>query len=187
MPLSNARRLTTLIAAAAFGLSMTIVPVLAAGGSTPSEPSTPKGGTSGKSTHKKKRDRHSEQEQQQEHQQFVDGYHAARALVLDGKYSEAITAFRTLDHDDNPDVANYVGYAYRKLGDYDLAKVWYDRALAADPNHLRTWQYYGMWHVEQGNVLKAKDFLEKVRLLCGNDACKEYADLDAAIKGRSSY
>jgi hypothetical protein len=28
-----------------------------------------------------------------------------------------------LGHDDNRDVADYVGYAYRKLGDYDLSKV----------------------------------------------------------------
>ena len=40
---------------------------------------------------------------------------------------------------------------------------------------MRTWQYYGMWHVEQGNMLKAQDHLEKIRALCGNEACKEFA------------
>jgi Tetratricopeptide repeat len=72
-------------------------------------------------------------------------------------------AFRNLGHDDNPDVANYVGYAYRRLGDYDVSKVWYDKALAADPNHVRTWKYYGLWYFEQGNKLKARDFLRKDR------------------------
>jgi hypothetical protein len=30
-----------------------------------------------------------------------------------------------------------------------------------------------MWQAEQGNVLKAKDDLEKVRLICGT-ACRAY-------------
>ena len=60
-----------------------------------------------------------------------------------------------------PDVANYLGYTARKLGDYELSKYWYERALATDPKHVRTWQYYGMWQVEQGNMLKAADFLRR--------------------------
>jgi len=135
-------------------------------------------------TRKKKND----QQSQQEYQEYIDGYKAARALVLDGKYEGAIQAFRALGHDDSAEVANYVGYAYRKLGDYELSKVWYDRALAADPEHVRTWEYYGLWHLEQGNKLKAHDFLEKVHALCGNTTCQEYVDLKAAIEdGRNSY
>jgi len=173
------------------GLSIT--PVFAHGAPTPAHPpsmtNTPDPGNShhsGKSSEKKKPkpDRRSERE----YQEFVRGYHWARALVLDGKYTEAIMAFRDLGHDDNPDVANYVGYAYRKLGDYDLSKVWYDKALAADPNHVRTWEYYGLWHLEQGNKLRAQDFLEKIGLLCGNLTCQEYVDLKAAIEeGRDNY
>ena len=173
------------------GLSIT--PVFARGAPTPAHPpsmsDTVDPGNShhsGKSSEKKKprQDRRSERE----YQEFVRGYRSARALVLNGKYNEAITAFRDLGHDDNPDVANYVGYAYRRLGDYDLSKIWYDKALAADPNHIRTWEYYGLWHLEQGNKLKAQDFLEKIGFLCGNLTCQEYVDLKAAIEeGRNSY
>jgi len=180
-----------LLIAAFCGLSMT--PVFARGAPTPAHPpsmsDTVDPGNSNhseKSSEKKKhrQDRRSERQ----YQEFVTGYRSARALVLDGKYAEAIMAFRDLGHDDNPDVANYVGYAYRKLGDYDLSKVWYDKALAADPNHVRTWEYYGLWHLEQGNKLKAQDVLEKIRLLCGNLTCQEYRDLEAAIEeGRDNY
>jgi tetratricopeptide (TPR) repeat protein len=38
-------------------------------------------------------------------------------------------------------VATLIGYASRKLGRYDDAKYWYDKALAADPNHAVTWSY----------------------------------------------
>jgi tetratricopeptide (TPR) repeat protein len=107
-------------------------------------------------------------------------------LVLDGKYEEGIAAFKALGRDD-ADVANYIGYANRKLGNYELARVWYEKALAIDPNHVRTWQYYGMWHVEQGNMLKAADFLEKIRLICNGTGCQEFQDLKGAMEGKISY
>ena len=118
--------------------------------------------------------------------QLRDGYLKARALILEGKYAAGITGMRKLGIDNSPDVANYIGYASRKLGDYDAAKVWYERALASDPNHVRTWQYYGMWQVERGNMLKAADHLEKIRALCGTD-CKEYAELKSAMEGNIRY
>lgn len=179
-----ALRLGVLAAAALLGLAVAVAPGLAAGGGVPDSGSTPSSESStpnkGKSTATKKRDQKSEQE-------FLDGYRAARTLVLDGRYDEAIVAFRGLGEDDHPDVANYIGYAERKLGHYQASKVWYERALAADPNHVRTWQYYGMWHVEQGNLLKAQDFLEKIRLICGNATCQEYRDLEGAMEGTVSY
>ena len=118
---------------------------------------------------------------------FIAGYKAAYALIYDkADYAAAIVALRALDHDDNPDVANLLGYASRKLGRYDDAKLWYERALAADPNHAITWSYYGVWQAEQGNVLKAKEDLEKVRLICGTD-CEAYKLLKGAIDGTQTY
>ena len=118
---------------------------------------------------------------------FLAGYHAAYALVYDkGDYVAGIAALRALGYDDNADVATLIGYASRKLGRYDDAKAWYERALAADPNHAVTWSYYGMWHAEQGNVLKAKDDLEKVRLICGTD-CRAYRMLKDVIDGTATY
>ena len=70
---------------------------------------------------------------------------------------------QALGHDDHAEVANLIGYASRKLGRYEDAKIWYEKALAADPNHARTWSYYGMWHAEQGNRLKAQDYPGKGR------------------------
>jgi tetratricopeptide (TPR) repeat protein len=119
---------------------------------------------------------------------FLAGYHAAYALVYDkGDYVAGIAALRALGYDDNADVATLIGYASRKLGRYDDAKVWYERALAADPNHAVTWSYYGMWQAEQGNLLKAKDDLEKVRAICGNTDCREYRLLKDVIDGTATY
>ena len=184
----RARRLGALAATVLFGLAVSLGPVLAAGDPEPRTSPEPKGsgakaGEAGnqKSGHKKKKN------QGTELQQFKDGYRAARALVLDGKYEEGIAAFKALGRDDSAEVANYIGYANRKLGNYDLAKFWYEKALALDPNHVKTWQYYGMWHVEQGNMLKAADFLEKIRLICGGTGCQEYQDLKGGMEGTVVY
>jgi tetratricopeptide (TPR) repeat protein len=125
--------------------------------------------------------------QKRSEQRFYEGYTVGFNLVQAGRYEEAIAAFRALGHDDHPDVANYVGFASRKLGRYADAQQWYERALAADPNHVRTWQYYGMWHVEQGNMLKAQDHLDRIRALCGGESCKEFADLKGAMEGTVVY
>ncbi len=128
-----------------------------------------------------------QQRQQQANAQFLRGYRAARELILAGHYQAGIAAMHALGRDDHPDVANYIGYANRKMGNYDQSKVWYEAALKADPNHTRTWSYYGMWQMEQGNRLKAEDDLQKVKLLCGSTTCKEYIELKAVIDGKASY
>jgi hypothetical protein len=43
-----------------------------------------------------------------------------------------------------------------------------------------------MWHAEQGNLLKAEDDLEKVRLICGTE-CKPYVALKEVIDGPRTY
>jgi tetratricopeptide (TPR) repeat protein len=128
-----------------------------------------------------------QQRQQQADAQFLRGYRAARELILAGHYQAGIAAMHALGRDDHPDVANYIGYANRKMGNYEQSKVWYEAALKADPNHTRTWSYYGMWQMEQGNRLKAEDDLQKVKLLCGSTTCKEYIELKAVIDGKASY
>jgi tetratricopeptide (TPR) repeat protein len=79
------------------------------------------------------------------------------------------------------------GYVNRQMGNYEQSKISYEQALAADLNHVRTWSYYGMWQMEQGNRLKAEDFLTKVKLICGTPACEEYRQLKAVIDGSASY
>ena len=113
---------------------------------------------------------------------FVEGYRAAYATIYDrNEYADAIVQLKALGHDDHPNVANLVGYSYRKLGDYKLAQAWYGRALKADPNHVLTWQYYGLWQIEQGNRDQAQYHLNRIAAICGSD-CAEYRSLAAALE-----
>jgi tetratricopeptide (TPR) repeat protein len=113
---------------------------------------------------------------------FVQGYRAAYATIYDrNEYADAIEQLKALGHDDHPNVANLIGYSYRKLGDYKLAQTWYERALKADPNHVLTWQYYGLWQIEQGNRDQAQYHLSRIAAICGSD-CAEYRSLAAALE-----
>jgi tetratricopeptide (TPR) repeat protein len=144
------------------------------------QPSQPSGTTTTKQKTKKPKSSATED--------FYKGWHQAYALIYDkADYVGGIAVLRAMGYDDNADVATLIGYASRKLGRYDDAKLWYDRALAADPNHAQTWSYYGMWHAEQGNLLKARDDLEKVHLICGNTECHEYVALKEVIDGTRTY
>ena len=112
---------------------------------------------------------------------FIEGYRSAYATIYDRHdYTSAIAQLKALGQDDRADVANLIGYSYRKLGDYKVAQVWYERALKADPNHVRTWQYYGLWQLEQGNRESAQYHLSRIRQICGTD-CAEYKSLAMAL------
>jgi tetratricopeptide (TPR) repeat protein len=182
---ASSMRLYALIAASAFALAL---PARAVDSPSPmadkpkAETAAPK--TDGKAAKKKKA---SKKDEKKSEMQFIDGYKAAHAMIYQQHdYTAGIDKLKSLGHDDNADVANLIGYSSRKLGRYDDSKVWYERALVSDPAHARTWSYYGMWHAEQGNLLKARDFLAKVETLCGTK-CREYTELKGVIEGTRTY
>jgi tetratricopeptide (TPR) repeat protein len=180
-------RFAVLTAASLFALSITAGAALAAGDPEPPTTRNPAPTQKQVPAGQQKSDSKKKKNQEKSDREFQDGYRAAYALVQQGEYKAAFEAFKALDADDTPDVANYLGYTARKLGDYELSKYWYERALANDPKHVRTWQYYGMWQVEQGNLLKARDFLDKIEAICGNKSCKEYQDLKGGMEGTVTY
>lgn len=176
---SFAIRLTTLAALtlSTFAVSVVAVPslspALAAGSDSPSPPPS-----DDKGKNKKK----SSLTAPAQDAAFLDNYRSAYHAIYDrGDYASAIDQLQTLGQDDRADVANLIGYAYRKLGNYPVSQVWYERALKADPNHVRTWQYYGLWQVEQGNREQALYHLKRVAALCGEN-CTEYRSLAAALE-----
>lgn len=150
---------------------------IAAGGDTPSPPASGTKSDSSKGSKSKKGDKRSSVEDPA----FLDGYRAAYATIYEKHdYAAAIPQLRALDHDDRADVANLIGYSYRKLGQYEQSKDWYERALAADPKHVRTWQYYGLWQLEQGHRDRAEYHLKKIEEIAGRDN-EDYRNLAAAL------
>jgi tetratricopeptide (TPR) repeat protein len=168
----SAIRLLTL---AMYAMALIAVPLTtsyAAGGDNPSPPA------SDTKKEKKKKDKSSSIDDPK----FLEGYRAAYVTIYDrNDYSSAIEQLKALGQDDRADVANLIGYSYRKLGDYKVSQIWYERALKADPDHVRTWQYYGLWQVEQGNRDSAQYHLNRIAALSGTSS-DEYRSLAAALE-----
>jgi tetratricopeptide (TPR) repeat protein len=165
------RLLTLAACAVALATAPVITTVYASSDSTPPPPATTK------SKDKKK----SEVTPSSEYAAFANGYRAAYATIYDrNDYAAAIDQLKALGHDDSAAVANLIGYSYRKLGDYKLSQVWYERALKADPDHVKTWQYYGLWQVEQGNRDQAQYHLSRIAQLVGTNS-EEYRSLADAL------
>jgi len=62
-----------------------------------------------------------------------------------------------------------------------VKRIPYERALKSDPNHVLTWNYYGLWQLEQGNREQAEYHLSRIGEICGTD-CHEYQTLAAALE-----
>jgi tetratricopeptide (TPR) repeat protein len=183
---NSAIRLATLaVFSMAFAVAPPLVPAFAAGGggdppnatSAPDNKQTTAPGARTTQKAKKKAKQSSFDDPA-----FARGYRDAYATIYDrNDYADAIVQLKALGHDDHPNVANLIGYSYRKLGDYKLSQAWYERALKADPNHVLTWQYYGLWQIEQGNRDQAQYHLSRIAAICGTD-CAEYRSLAEALE-----
>jgi len=191
-----ARLTVKLLTLTAFGPSLVaaapMLPAFAAGGGDPGSPDQMRPGASSstssgkpaqppatKSSHRSKK---SDKQSFLDDPAFKQGYHAAYETIYDRHdYAAAIDQLHALGHDDYANIANLIGYSYRKLGDYKLSQVWYERALKSDPNHVLTWNYYGLWQIEQGNRDQAEYHLSRIAAICGTD-CAEYRSLAAALE-----
>lgn len=168
------RKLSMLLLPGLVSMALAAGPVLtsahAAGSDTPSSP------PSSDSTKKEKKKSSSVTDPK-----FLAAYRTAYTAIYDRHdYAGAIDQLKSLKRDDVADVANLIGYSYRKLGDYQSSKAYYELALKDDPNHVRTWQYYGLWQLEQGNREQAQYHLNKIASLAGTDS-SEYRSLASAL------
>jgi tetratricopeptide (TPR) repeat protein len=166
-----------LLTLAMFSIALVAAPLVTKAYAAPDNDAPPPSSSS-----KKAKKRTSEVTPSTKDAAFAKGYRAAYATIYDrNDYAAAIEQLKALGHDDSAAVANLIGYSYRKLGDYKVSQIWYERALKADPNHVKTWQYYGLWQVEQGNREQAQYHLNRIAALAGTNS-EEYRSLAAALE-----
>ena len=165
-----------LLTLAMFAMALVAAPVVTYAAPDSDTPPPPSSGA------KKAKRKTSEIQPSIEDAAFSRGYRAAYATIYDrNDYAAAIEQLKALGHDDSAAVANLIGYSYRKLGDYKVSQIWYERALKADPDHVKTWQYYGLWQVEQGNRDSAQYHLNRIAALAGTSS-EEYRSLAQALE-----
>ena len=61
----------------------------------------------------------------------------AKKLIKNDKHERAIKKLKKAikEEPDNADIYNYLGFAHRKIGDYDKSKIYYEKALSIQPDH----------------------------------------------------
>jgi len=109
-------------------------------------------------------------------------YAAAKQLVEDGKYAEAIPLLEKVVGADNKnaDAFNYLGYSNRQLGNNDAAMTHYNAALALEPRHRGANEYMGELYLKLGELKKAEERLKVLDDACFF-GCDEYTELKNAI------
>ena len=110
-------------------------------------------------------------------------YLKAEKLIKTYKFEKAIKALNKLltetpDGYTKADIYNYLGYASRKqrAPNFEKAEEYYLKALKIDPDHIGALEYLGELYYETGRVDKAKDLLERLKSVAGENS-EEYLEL----------
>ncbi len=109
---------------------------------------------------------------------FVNGKQALQR----NEWGAAIASFdrARLRDPENADIENYLGYAHRKRGEFDLAFRHYGKALQLNPRHRGAHEYIGETYLMVGNLAKAEEHLSALRAICVIP-CEELDDLEKEI------
>ena len=78
------------------------------------------------------------------------------------------------------DTLNYLGFATRKLGNYEKGEEYYLLGLKIDPNHKGINEYLGELYVVTNRMDLAKERLNVLK----NCNCEEYNELKEIIEGK---
>jgi tetratricopeptide (TPR) repeat protein len=99
-----------------------------------------------------------------------------------GQWASAIEDLKLASMRDppNPDIQNYIGYSYRRIGIPKLALEHFQRAIEFNPRHRGAHQHLGETYLSLGELAKAKDQLVMLERIC-LIPCEEYGDLARAI------
>ena len=125
----------------------------------------------------------SDSQEKQENTAYRQGREAIEAQDWAGAIASLEVA--AAETPENADVHNYLGYAYRKSGDYDRALASYRTALRLDPEHRGAHEYIGEAYVELGDMEKANEHLEALDRIC-SFGCAEYTELKNAIAAKKA-
>ena len=106
---------------------------------------------------------------------------AAVAQIEDGEYQAGIDRLMRIYNGvgADADALNYLGFAHRKLGNWQESLKFYEEALELDPDHLQANEYLGELFIQTGEIGLAERQLAKLERLCGQ--CEEHRQLQAAL------
>ncbi len=111
------------------------------------------------------------------------GLITAEYYISRGKYSQALGVLEGVlsRHPECADAYTYRGFAYYRLGDKKRARVDYLKALAINPAHQGANRYLADTYLATGNLKRAYEQMQVLRMTCGVSPCEELDELEAKI------
>ncbi|MEH6546218.1 MAG: tetratricopeptide repeat protein [Sneathiella sp.] len=108
---------------------------------------------------------------------------AGKAAIDQQQWAVAIASFTKVTAADpkNADAYNYLGYANRKMKNYDEAFKNYNMALDINPEHRGANEYIGEAYLQTNNLDMAEKHLAKLDSICFF-GCAEYTMLKRAVE-----
>ncbi|MEL6886484.1 MAG: hypothetical protein AAFP87_18380 [Pseudomonadota bacterium] len=113
-------------------------------------------------------------------------YDAVRELAYAGRYDDAITVLDQMPDQASDRVMTYRGFTARKLGNLELANVYYQQAIDTNPDNILARSYMGQGKVAEGDMVAATQQLREIQNRGGAGSWAE-ASLRAAIETGSTY
>ncbi|WP_170472793.1 tetratricopeptide repeat protein [Ruegeria arenilitoris] len=109
-------------------------------------------------------------------------YDAVRELAYDGQFEHAQEILRIMDQDDDR-VLTYWGFTYRKLGELELANVFYENAISTNPNNILARSYMGQGFVTEGKTDQAIEQWREIKARGGEGTWAEVSLREAISTG----
>ncbi|WP_171099806.1 tetratricopeptide repeat protein [Ruegeria sp. HKCCD7255] len=109
-------------------------------------------------------------------------YDAVRELAYDGQLEHAQDILRVMDQDDDR-VKTYWGFTYRKMGEIELANLFYQQAIDANPDNLLARSYMGQGFVAEGRTDLAIEQWREIKARGGEGTWAEASLRDAISTG----
>lgn len=114
----------------------------------------------------------------------TDADFAAGKKAIDAEdWPAALTAMQkaVAANPESPDAHNWLGFAHRKLGQFDASFAAYAEALRLDPKHRGAHEYIGEAYLMTRQLAKAEAHLAELEKICTPIPCEEQKQLARAI------
>lgn len=111
------------------------------------------------------------------------GLISAEYYLSVGKYAQALDVLSGViaRHPGSADAYTYRGFAYQRLGETKKARENYNRALTLNPTHLGANKYLASMLLEDGNLDRAMEQMQVIRMACGTLECQELTELEIEV------
>jgi tetratricopeptide (TPR) repeat protein len=115
-----------------------------------------------------------------------DRYDTVRQLAYAGRYLDAQGVLAAMSDQNDDRVLTYKGFTNRKLGNVEVAMVFYQKALDKNPDNILARSYMGQGMLDQGNKIGAVAQLREIQTRGGAGTWAEQS-LSKAIASGVTY